>query len=313
MARVEIDEVVLTNKGDAVPGASVQVNVRGGGAATVYLASTGVATLVNPLTTDGNGRIDGWLEAGSYDLVVTAPTGTYTQAIEAVPGSYFPPSPALNDALIWNGTTWINQKLVNANIDPAAAIDGSKLADSSIFGRKVQFSVGATPPGSPANGDLWQLPADATNGINWLFRYNAGSASAFKWEFVGGPPVLVQVAANQTLPAATGISDLATVGPSFTPTRAGDYVTAWGMQSAPGAPGGGTPFAGAVLCNPTANLGIGEATAPAISAAYTSPAASGRVLGHAAGVELRVRYYNNNINTAAFANRWFSVLPSRVS
>lgn len=63
-------------------------------------------------------------------------------------------------AMIWNGSNWAPQMIFNRN-------------------------VGATPPGSPSTGDIWKFPADATNGVNWYFVYNAGSASTFKWEFMG--------------------------------------------------------------------------------------------------------------------------------
>lgn len=94
MARVEINEAVFKTPGgasstlQAASGVSVQVNVRGGAAATVYQAATGVSTHTNPLTTDSTGRIEGWLEPGSYDLVVsgTGITG-YTQRFEAAAGA----------------------------------------------------------------------------------------------------------------------------------------------------------------------------------------------------------------------------------
>lgn len=91
MARVEIGEVVLSSAGTPVSGASVQVNVRASSAATVYTTESGGGTSSNPITTDENGRIEGWLEEGSYDLVVSG-TGltTYTQNFEAVAGQNSP-------------------------------------------------------------------------------------------------------------------------------------------------------------------------------------------------------------------------------
>lgn len=88
MARVEIS-VAVAHSSPLTPsvGLSVQVNYRSGAAATVYAAATGATMLDNPLTTDAAGRIEGWLEEGSYDLVVSG-TGfdTYTQPFEAVSG-----------------------------------------------------------------------------------------------------------------------------------------------------------------------------------------------------------------------------------
>ena len=101
MARVEIPEIVIDARGHPVSGASVQVNVRAtGSAATVYEAETGVGTRANPLTTTAQGRIEGWLETGSYNLVVTAGVDVYTQAFEAVALGSSVPAPSTGDILI---------------------------------------------------------------------------------------------------------------------------------------------------------------------------------------------------------------------
>lgn len=83
-------------------------------------------------------------------------------------------------------------------------------------------SLSSTPPGSPVDGQLWYQGV-ATGGAVWAFRYNAGSSSAYKWEFVGGPPSLLQAGTTYVLGAgATMVADsqLATFGG----LRAGDYV-----------------------------------------------------------------------------------------
>jgi hypothetical protein len=85
MARIEIDQAVLITNVDGTlrfgAGAHVQVNIRGGGAATVYADSSSGTTLSNPLTADSAGRIEGWVDqANDYDLVVSgAGFTTYTQ------------------------------------------------------------------------------------------------------------------------------------------------------------------------------------------------------------------------------------------
>lgn len=86
MARVEVTDTVIDTRGNAMHGVSVQVNTRAGAAATVYAAETGSTTLTNPLTTDSAGRIEGWLDEGSYNLVVAATdfTASYDQPIEAI-------------------------------------------------------------------------------------------------------------------------------------------------------------------------------------------------------------------------------------
>lgn len=77
-------------------------------------------------------------------------------------------------------------------------------------------------PGSPADGDEIFYQADATAGVIWHLRYRSGSASTYKWEYVGGPPLSAEVQTKETS-ASTSYTDLATVGPSLTIPLAGDY------------------------------------------------------------------------------------------
>lgn len=86
MARVEIQTIVLTAAGVPSNGASVQVNQRDSVPATVYVASTGGTTASNPITTT-IGAIPGWLDPGSYDLVITDAGLTRTVHYEAVGGT----------------------------------------------------------------------------------------------------------------------------------------------------------------------------------------------------------------------------------
>jgi Collagen triple helix repeat (20 copies) len=44
-------------------------------------------------------------------------------------------------------------------------------------------------PSNPVDGQECYFIADVVNGVTWHLRYNAGSISAYKWEFVGGPPL----------------------------------------------------------------------------------------------------------------------------
>jgi hypothetical protein len=76
MPRTEISEVAqtVTSIGliKALAGATVLVVERGTDSEVdVFAAASGSATVENPLTADGAGRIDGWLEPGLYDLVVS--------------------------------------------------------------------------------------------------------------------------------------------------------------------------------------------------------------------------------------------------
>lgn len=44
-------------------------------------------------------------------------------------------------------------------------------------------------PGSPTDGQEIYLLVDGANGIIWHLRYRAASASAYKWEYLGGVPL----------------------------------------------------------------------------------------------------------------------------
>lgn len=112
----------------------------------------------------------------------------------------------------------VNGDIRNDNISPSAAIAASKLA--GIPGSQIIFSRGTTPPGSPQDGDLWQCVADAAAGICWMFRYNAGSASAFKWEFLGGSPLWAE---DLTVGTTASGAFVLNSGPKITLPRPGDY------------------------------------------------------------------------------------------
>lgn len=86
--RYEIDEAVFKTPGGSsaqlqvAAGASITVKDLAGNNLTVYQAETGASTFSNPLTSDTGGRIEGWVQAPDFDLVVSG-TGitTYTQYV----------------------------------------------------------------------------------------------------------------------------------------------------------------------------------------------------------------------------------------
>jgi hypothetical protein len=170
------------------------------------------------------------------------------------------------------------------------------------------ITYGTTPPASPNDGDLWILPADATNGVMWQFRYRAASASTYKWEFVGGAPAhpMVATAENTT---STLYADLATVGPSFTLPRNGDYIIEIGAQ-----------VAGNVALRAGISYSIGGTAASTADEASTVTSAGAAELrtqrsqrkDGLTAVAIVMKYYVN-ANTGTFSNRFMKVTPVRVS
>jgi hypothetical protein len=79
-------------------------------------------------------------------------------------------------------------------------------------------------PVAPYDGQEVYYVADAANGILWHLRYNAASASAYKWECVGAPAALC--AANESsVTLAVGVADTAN---AIVLPLAGDYEVSWG-------------------------------------------------------------------------------------
>lgn len=262
-----------------------------------------------------------------------------TTADAAIPA---PIGPAANAGLVYNGSSWVAAKLVDANVSSSAAIAYSKLAlagsivnndvsasaaiaksklaslaiadadvaaGAAVIASKLQWSAGTSPPGSPTTGDLW-FYQDVANSIYWLFRYNSAQAT-YKWEFVGGSPLVSFVATDETTTSAT-YTALATAGPSIALPRAGDYdILIESYQQQDGGTGksymsydiGGTGAVdgdGAFMNNP------GVATTMGFTASRRA-----RKTGLTA-VTLTAKYRSASTGQMHAANRAMTVTPVRV-
>jgi len=85
---------------------------------------------------------------------------------------------------------------------------------------------GTSLPASPTDGQLAILVDSITNPTyQWEFRYNLGSTSAYKWEFVGGTPGVVNDMSDASVNlAATGTWYYFSPPINFTLPRAGQYL-----------------------------------------------------------------------------------------
>jgi hypothetical protein len=168
-----------------------------------------------------------------------------------------------------------------------------------------------TLPPSPLDGQEAVLVDNVTNpSYQWRFRYNAGSSSAYKWEFVGGAPASVYVAANENSATVNAWKNLPTDGPLLVLPRAGDYLVAAsaGGQSGTAAT---TMYIGIAPGNTTPTV---SSSAYFATAARDAPLAIAAVLyaAQAAGVAMKLRYY-----TAQASDNWhdriLNVTPVRVA
>lgn len=174
----------------------------------------------------------------------------------------------------------------------------------------VQAPVVTAMPATAADGTEVHYVADSTNGVVWRFRYRTASASAYKWEFIGGGALYSRVDTTQST-ASTAFTDLATVGPSITAPLAGDYSISWGARSYN--TGAGTIVATGV------RFGATEAVAPFYY--EHTPAGLNLTLdqaktivrtGIAAADVIKLRYAVAS-GSGTWLNRYLEVKPVRVS
>lgn len=100
-------------------------------------------------------------------------------------------------------------------------------------------------PGSPEDGQLvyFQDVTLAAEGIVWPLRFNAGSASAHKWEPVGAPvaqrdEILAGTVAGELMPTSYGALGVAGE-PAINPPLDGEYTVRVGFTY--GIPSGSSP------------------------------------------------------------------------
>jgi hypothetical protein len=209
-----------------------------------------------------------------------------------------------------------------ASTDPA---DGPAAFQALALGVEAVTPVPSTTlPATPYDGQLANLTVDTVLGVSWQLRYNAASASTFKWEFVGGPPWLASQT-NLSGPGVNGWGDgnVPNTGPALVVPRAGDYYVSCSAMA------GHSPVTTVPL-----GVGIGAvvgANTPAISAsAYgwlpdapsagsttytvTLVVANCRMNSLGAGADLRMRYYGDaNYTKATYDERRLALVPIRVT
>ncbi|MGK2937868.1 MAG: hypothetical protein ACSLFR_08715 [Solirubrobacteraceae bacterium] len=182
----------------------------------------------------------------------------------------------------------------------------------------ANLAIVTTLPGSPEDGQIvyFQDATLAAEGIVWQLRYNAASASAYKWEFFGGGQII-----DRSPSGASGITAGGSFaapsdgyGPSITVPLAGEYVISYGMSvdgdalansSAEMAPkvGGASPS-----FNDACRAVIGFPTST-VSAWGGSLARTKDITAAASDV---VQAYYSGSGGHAIYQRWMTLVPIRV-
>jgi len=210
--------------------------------------------------------------------------------------------------------------LVNSDIAASAAIAYSKLAlsnsivngdivDTTIKGRKFAWNIGTSPPGSPADGDLWLY---AGTGFHWMFVYDSSEAT-YKWKYVGGGEVESYRSNDETFTANSAWQDASTVGPTFTIPRAGDYiVTGQASLYSSTIAAVKTFYVGAAVGAVTPSIKLTAGVANSGAGADCHPFFKG-LANFAASDIVRLRYWSVTDASASHAReRKLGIIPVRV-
>lgn len=206
--------------------------------------------------------------------------------------------------------TYSRRTWVNGNAwDATAANDFEGRVETEFVLKSNAVSASASLPGSPVDGQELYYLADTTNGVVWHLRYRSGSASAYKWEFVGGGALYSEVTTVETTTSGTFV-DLATVGPSITLPLAGDYDYDFSaLESAASQ----TAIVGAKFGAAAVSL-ADEAFVTNSASGNSSSIASGqrRKLALAASTVVKLQYTVTGGATATFQQRHLAIMPVRV-
>lgn len=221
MARVEllatVDKIVTSNL-QPVSGASVLVKLRAtGNPVTVYAAETGGTTVTNPLVTDANGRVNGWVDEGSLILTVSGSgITTYNQPYEA----------ARADQLVS-----IDGSRVQSNTMPGSSladnsIPNTKLAQGAVLGKHLAES--AMPLGTII---AWWQPSKPGGGFTipsgWALC-NGQILLSGSHDFAGGGSVTLP---NLIDRVPRGADAALAYGAAATGSTAGGMNAVWGANS----------------------------------------------------------------------------------
>jgi len=183
--------------------------------------------------------------------------------------------------------------------------------ETTVSGTDPRLPAGTVTvlPASPVDGQEINFLADPTNGVEWRLRYRAASASAYKWEFLGGPPLYNEVLAYEGAPSST-YGSLGTPGPTITlpVPNGGDFDVTFGAVLSAGS------------VNVQAFMGIATSSSPAsdtFAATSNLPAYSvGSLAGAIHGLGLTgavvANYRTNGGNAASYLHRYMRVTPVRV-
>lgn len=184
--------------------------------------------------------------------------------------------------------------------------DGALWREQGYSVKETVSAISGGPPASPADGDIWTATGVDTNGTVWRFRYNAGSASSYKWEFIGGSPLYT---ANNTGTSfnSAGWTRIATVAIN----RPGEYE---GMATLSASMGANTQVE-SIIINPDNNGSLFNSN-NSDGGTQTSGAhfcIDSRIVVVSAGTSIDVVASGSSSTSATVLRVSLQVIPRRIS
>lgn len=182
--------------------------------------------------------------------------------------------------------------------------------------KALQVPRVAALPSSPVNGQEICFVADAANGIIWRLRYNAGSASAYKWECIGGSFLSSNVAgASNTLGGGGSYSTQLVDGTGIVNLQlplSGDYwVDSTCVASAPD--GSVRNCSAGVMRSGDASPAVAGFCGTSAGGGWANLSAFGRLNNCLAGPTGKLfMAYQYTAVVVAYSSRQFHVRPIRV-
>lgn len=171
----------------------------------------------------------------------------------------------------------------------------------------IQTTYETTLPTNPTDGQEVYYAAAAGSGVIWHLRYRAAASGSYKWDVLGGPPLISSVAADESTTSTsytgTGFTALTVVLP-----LAGDYVIDVGARSYNS--GAGTNY----MSYDIGGTGAvdGDSTQWNVSAAGQGAPGSRSLLKAGLAASTLTAKHKVSAGTGNFAERWIKATPVRL-
>jgi len=171
---------------------------------------------------------------------------------------------------------------------------------------------GTTLPASPTDGQLAILVDSLTNPTyQWQFRYNLGSTSAYKWEFVGGSIYSSGPTGALNNFSTTSVWTDLTSGPGLTVPRSGVYAIESNCYVQNNNAAGAYTAYSRVLASTTGSLG--QPSMSGSTAYWSGFLAYKQLVTLVAAETLKMQIQQNNTMATNYGIGFIGLLPMRVA